>query len=497
MDNKFTTKKVKDYIKYNLEQPKIIAYKNLRKKIIATCAGAIHRDISVNLHYSCLGKLEINRLIQRSMNKSQIVLDKYLPPIEGDEIIQIATCFLKYGERKTYRNHILTLGTCDPIEGVEVVECKTEEELIMKWRDLLFEEDVDGLLGYNTSGFDFPYIWDRADELGCLDKYKILGKLQNRESTIQTKTLTSAALGHNSWREISTVGRIQIDLLKVMQRDHNLESYKLDNVSSHFMNGSINSIIEETDEYTVFTTNSVQGLQKEAYVKFTYQDGHTKEKHKDGQKYQIISITDNKVKIAGRLGLAGDYSYSWTMAKDDVTPQDIFRLQRQGPAERCIVAKYCVKDVILCVELMLKLSIIPNNIGMANVCYVPFEWIFTRGQGIKIFSLVSRQCRLDNMLIPTLYLDKNAQGYEGAVVLIPKPDIYLDSSVSVLDYSSLYPSSIISENISHNTIITDDKYLGEKGAKRLKKLGYDYVDITYDNFKYIDVEIKTKENKRS
>ena len=45
------------------------------------------------------------------------------------------------------------------------------------------------------------------------------------------------------------------------------------------------------------------------------------------------------------------------MAKDDVSPQDIFNFQKQGPDKRCIIAKYCVKDVILCVELLQKLDI--------------------------------------------------------------------------------------------------------------------------------------------
>ena len=39
-----------------------------------------------------------------------------------------------------HKNHILTLGTCNPIKDVEVVECETEDELIMKWQKLIIEE---------------------------------------------------------------------------------------------------------------------------------------------------------------------------------------------------------------------------------------------------------------------------------------------------------------------------------------------------------------------
>ena len=168
------------------------------------------------------------------------------------------------------------------------------------------------------------------------------------------------------------------------------------------------------------------------------------------------------------------------MAKDDVSPQDIFNFQKQGPDKRCIIAKYCIKDTLLCIELLLKLQVVPNNIGMSNVCKTPLEWIFLRGQGVKIYSLVAEQCMKDGFLVPVLYPDPNSHGYEGAVVLKPHPNIYLDDAISVLDYSSLYPSSMIAENLSHDTIITNKKYLGKKGAKRIEKLGLNYVDITFD-----------------
>ena len=47
--------------------------------------------------------------------------------------------------------------------------------------------------------------------------------------------------------------------------------------------------------------------------------------------------------------------------------------------------------------------------------------------------------------------EEDEGGYEGAIVLKPHPGIYLDKYVTVLDYSSLYPSSMISENLSHDT----------------------------------------------
>ena len=55
-----------------------------------------------------------------------------------------------------------------------------------------------------------------------------------------------------------------------------------------------------------------------------------------------------------------------------------------------------------------KLKIIENNIGMGNVCLVPLNYLFRRGQGIKIFSLIAKQCMERNSLIPTIkYFNDN------------------------------------------------------------------------------------------
>ena len=50
------------------------------------------------------------------------------------------------------------------------------------------------------------------------------------------------------------------------------------------------------------------------------------------------------------------------------------------------------------------------------------------------------------------------KGYEGAICLQPKCDLYLDNPVACVDYSSLYPSSMISENISHDSKVWTKEY---------------------------------------
>ena len=48
---------------------------------------------------------------------------------------------------------------------------------------------------------------------------------------------------------------------------------------------------------------------------------------------------------------------------------------------------------------------------------------------------------------------------------------------------------MIGNNISHDTIIKSQEYLGDSGAKLLKDMNIEYTDVTYDNYLTIQKEI--------
>ena len=162
--------------------------------------------------------------------------------------------------------------------------------------------------------------------------------------------------------------------------------------------------------------------------------------------------------------------------KDDLKPKEIFEKFLGDAKDRSIIAKYCIQDCILVNRLLHKLKILENNIGMGNVCLVPLNFLFRRGQGIKIFSLVANECMRMDYLIPVIknfIEDLDIDGYEGAIVLPPKEAIYLDDPIVVFDYGSLYPSSMICRNLSHDTYISDDKYLIDNDDYEVIKVSYD------------------------
>ena len=308
---------------------------------------------------------------------------------------------------------IFTLGSCDPIEAdgdgntAVVRSFEKEADLLLAFVDLIRDVDPDVLLGYNIFGFDMAYLYERAVELMGLAKanrnFCRFGRIERFPSVYVEQKLSSSALGDNVLKYLDMHGRIVVDLMKVVQRDHRLDSYKLDAVAEHFI-----------------------GLRK-----------------------------------------------------NDVSPNDIFRMQKGSSYDRKVIAEYCLQDCALCNQIAAKLQILTNNSGMANVCRVPLSFIFMRGQGVKIFSLVAHRCREDGFLIPVRKKPGDAagpegeqDGYEGAIVLEPETGMYLETPVSVLDYNSLYPSSMISHNLSHDSLVIDPKYDHLPGVE--------YIEVPYD-----------------
>lgn len=475
--------------------PALELCKNLIPKIYAICEKA-NRIVTLErkaVRYRKMGakyKVDVGKeSTDDCVTELCQLLNQYLPEVEDDRVIQIGSTIKRYGETDCYLKHIICLGQTDSITnkdminheytGVElpdkelkairkkhpdvtdikelnrleleerkrkqyetdnaeviVICCDTEEEVLLKWKDLVMEQDPDLIVGYNTFGFDYKYLYDRAEQLGITEEFSQLGRIKGVSQQLIEKKLQSAGLGDNLLHYIEMHGRVSVDLYKVMQKMEKLNSYKLDSVCKEFLYKS----------------------------------------------------------------------------KVDVSPAEIFVRQKGTSADRRIVAEYCLIDCILCVRLMDKFELILNNIGMAQVCSVPFSYLFLRGQGIKLFSFVGKICREQGYLIPVLGEPEDQGKYEGAIVLEPDKGIH-DEAVVVADFNSLYPSCIISENLSHNSFVgskvvkkgentefrgipldPNNKY--ERNLITNQYPGWDYVDIVYDLFRDVPVGPGRKKTKK-
>ncbi|KAF6167135.1 hypothetical protein GIB67_029773 [Kingdonia uniflora] len=158
----------------------------------------------------------------------------FFPDAKHDPVIQVANLVTLQGENQPFVRNIMTLKSCSPIVGVDVMSFDTEREVLLAWRDFIQEVDPDIIIGYNICNFDLPYLIERAQALGIAD-FPIIGRIRNSMSRVKDATFSSRQYGTRESKEVSTVGRVQFDLLQAMQRDYKLSSYSLNSVSAHFL----------------------------------------------------------------------------------------------------------------------------------------------------------------------------------------------------------------------------------------------------------------------
>ena len=537
----------------------------------------------------------------------------FIGNVYGDRVIQIGTVFWEYGDDAPFHNNIITLKNCDDFEvrgdNCEIISFdyktehdadKAEAKILQAWTNLIIEYDPDIIVGYNIHGFDMSFMYDRVlDIIANTDKNATDKELENKLTGLRAnnynkfmsmgrlhkdivkhcskargkminKKLCSSALGDNFLFYFNIPGRVQIDLLKVCQSSMTkLPSYKLDDVASFYISGKIKGFIDDVDfpegkETRKIKVSNMKEIDDGNFVVVTMTT--TGQQLYDGSKLAIKNIDRENDILELEKPVPTDclpMYPQWGLAKDDVSPKDIFRLQKGNDRDRMVVAKYCIQDCVLLIRLLKKLEVVSNNIGMSNVSLIPFSYIFLRGQGIKIFSLVVNECAENNFVLPTLekveisedeielnvsdrqkiisnnnfdnirgenpedieettYKSDNKlknrkntiikptenndifqlksdfnvikmteDSFEGAIVLVPKPNIYFEP-ITVLDFSSLYPSEMIASDLSHDRIVEDACWLGEEGKKRLDILGHGVIDRTYDNFAWIDPINKNK-----
>jgi DNA polymerase elongation subunit (family B) len=419
----------------------------------------------------------------------------------SDEIIQIGVS-LRYTDDmlSSFRRTVFVSGTCSPSsdDSVTFVSCSNEKDLLDKFQTYIRLENPDIIAGYNTFGFDDAYIADR-----CMRNKLVfnIGRVEienwkNRDTVVYAHTEAKKfelASGTFAVRYLQVPGRLAIDLLLSVRREQNLDSYKLDNVAATFLRDKITSVVH-TDSVVKICTKGTRGLFVGNQVRFDVMT-NTTNPYREGKKFEVMSKDDKSFTIRDPTNtllkdLTADEltKLEWCFGKDDTTAQDMFASHRGTADDRAVIAKYCIQDCDLVLTLMAKLDTFVNARGMADVCHVPIQYIFLRGQGIKIYSAVVYQASKRNQIIMTQEGIEGDTSYEGAIVLPPKIGMYLDQPIPVLDFNSLYPSNMIAFNLSPDTLVyvktfnVSGKKIGQDPDILPDTSGFKVDEISYDTF---------------
>ena len=355
--------------------------------------------------------------------------------IKDDFISQIGVAFWEFGEDTKKHQVVFTCIESETKskelgEGVIVVNCKSEKQLLKRFCNMVQREDPDIITGYNTWGFDDKYLWTRLGMHNLDTHMAKLCRIKSLMPELLTKKLVSGAYGHNEFSILYMYGRETFDVIVAVRRENKLDSYKLDAVSNHF-------------------------------------------------------LKMNKVDISIRMGIDTEDT-----PPDQKTNayQVLFEiLERKDPKELAIVCDYCAHDSLLPILIIERLCFVPNFIEMSKSTRVPVDWLLLRGQQCKVFSQLVYEARLRDFVVPHNRAKKGEvkQKFTGATVLSAKKGAYFDC-VAGLDFKSLYPSIMIAYNMCYSTIVTDEKYMNLDGVEYETVAWYD--EKTGENFAFTFVQ---------
>ncbi|KAH7152374.1 DNA polymerase family B-domain-containing protein [Dactylonectria estremocensis] len=169
------------------------------------------------------------------------------PEANHDPVIQIANVVTRYGEKKPFVRNVFCLQETSSIVATQILEYEREEKMLSDWQEFVIESDPDIITGYNISNFDFPYLLDRAHHLK-VKGFEYWTRLPSVASRSKETNFSSKQMGNRDTKATNINGRLQLDLLQLIQRDHHLRSYTLNSVSAHFLGEQ-----KEDVHYTMIT----------------------------------------------------------------------------------------------------------------------------------------------------------------------------------------------------------------------------------------------------
>ena len=149
------------------------------------------------------------------------------------------------------------------------------------------------------------------------------------------------------------------------------------------------------------------------------------------------------------------------VSKIDLAPKEIYRQSLAGPRGLAVVTAYCDRDVQIPLDIMEKLNSLVKSMMFANIALVPIDDLLLRGANAKTMSLIANKTSQRNWIISDekFQYNKLAGKYSGATVLDPVTGLHKEP-VATLDFASLYPSIVISQNLDPHTFVDDPAELG-------------------------------------
>src|ERR1051325_7826389 len=138
------------------------------------------------------------------------------------------------------------------------------------------------------------------------------------------------------------------------------------------------------------------------------------------------------------------------------------------------VAKYCIIDALSCQRLMVKHNAINKYREVASVAFLSLFDAYYFAGGMKVCNLLSASAWQRGILTSMISNQQTETGkYPGAYVFPPVKGLENRRPVTGLDFISLYPSLIMTYNLSPDKIILS-RERAEQSGKKLHEISFKF-----------------------
>lgn len=365
------------------------------------------------------------------------------PTQPRNKIFSVGAVCGRFGTTTTnVKKYLVTLGNPHDIPDTTVVRCRDEKELLLKFRDVIVEENPDVFIGYNIMKFDWNYLVLRARLLGIETEFLKFSRLNGKIAHVGEIKWGSNAYGKQEMKYVDAHGRLNLDAMIEIVRNYKFPKYSLDYVSTEFLK-------ETKDDVTPRQLFMLVQLYDEMYedlVKLAER----------GDAYKGILKKYIRRKICRILLARFCTGEALQMRKRMLNARSLEQLIYEVRDTLTITGKYNIQDCILPIKLCEKLNIQISMEETSNVTKVPVTYLHTRGQGIKVLAQIFRKTISTGYLIQyqRRIEDHEKKRYIGAIVAEANPGYY--ENVACFDFASLYPTIMIAMNICYTTLVRDD-----------------------------------------
>ena len=382
------------------------------------------------------------------------------PHNNKDRGYMLSCVYQRFGLPDTLRKILIIYGVSDPpSEGDEYIFVDSEPALYFKFAEVLQDLDPEVVIGYNIFGFDYRYMDIRLKREGL--EWPVLGRIRHEKGFLDVKKWASGAYGQNFLNILRMSGRISIDLLPMVKREHKLPLYNLDYVAKHFLglgkhNVSAKSmfkiyrqmimlegIIEDMEE----ELRGPYKLTNSEDILVEYEDNIPEdmgpykrvEQHESGTTIYKLGQTKEILK----------YFQKQLKQFSEEEQEELRSMTIEMMSNMKVVGEYCLRDSEAVIQLFETLNVWIALVQTSTIAGVTLMDLFTRGQQVRGVSLVYNDAARKGYVLDTRSYEN--MKWSGGFVYKPIPGLY--QGVICLDFKSLYPNIIIALNICWTTLI--------------------------------------------